>query len=370
MGRASLIIISGFIVAFGFMNYSLTKTGTSVVDNYATAFERMGAVNASNSALQEILYKVANKIIVPTATPTNYPVTVNLDGNPLTANVSVAKINTVGSDTDRFYVETLWGKMHTNGTEAEHQDTLKSWVIAAPIKMELPTITSSVRTFDSVATFDFAGSPTKVHGQDTDTNGVVVAGGTTLPAFTVTNVADSVTLRAAISKPGIITGLGDPPIQVAKPGQEVDIDKVVSELSSMANQTITVTSVTGSTADLGTVTNPKITVFSPPRTSPTVNPEVRISGNVTGAGVLIVNADLWVSGTINFKGLVLVIGSRTITFEATGTPQIFGALMVSGKLLDFVSKGNGDIYYSKQALELVKNGLSSGRMSTIAWWEN
>jgi hypothetical protein len=363
MGRASLIIVAGFIVAFAYMNFSLTQTSTSIVNNYSTVLERTNAQNATSSALHYYLKKLADDQTIARSTP--YTLTFDFNGDQSTTDVTITKLTTVKPDTFLVRGITPWGLSHAGSDGVIHRDTVVAWVFAAPIKFDLPPVSSAVRTFDSVATFSFAGNPTKVHGQDTDTTGVPKSGGQTLPAFTVTNNPDSVRLANAISHPDVITGLGNPPIRVATPGQAFDVYAYVDLLTTMANQTLTQTMITGSTADLGTVTNPKITVLAPPG----ANPEVKISGNVTGAGVLVVKADLWVSGTINFKGLVLVVGTRTIQFESTGTPQIFGAMMIAGKLLDFVSKGNGDIYYSSQALQIIKDKLNSGRVNTLAWWE-
>ena len=368
MGRASLIIVAGFIFAFAYMNYSLTNTSTAIVNNYSSAFERTAAQNATNSAIHFYIQKLAdNTEDLPRTAP--YTLTLNHNGDQSSTDVTITKLTTVKPDTFKLTGKTMWGPEHTGPDGVTHRDTITSWAIVSPIKFELPPFTAAVRTFDSVATFDFAGMPTKVHGQDTDTTGVAKVGGSALPAFTVTNAEDSLRLLSSITKAGVITGLGEPPVRVETPTQVFDIYAYVDLVTSMAHQTLVQTSITGSTADLGTVSNPRITVLAPPISTPGVNPEVKISGNITGAGVLVVKADLWVSGTINFKGLVLVVGTRTIQFESTGTPQIFGAMMIAGKLLDFVSKGNGDIYYSTQALQLIKNRLNSGRMSTIAWWE-
>ncbi len=359
MGRASLIIVAGFIMAFGFMNYSMTNTGTSIVNNYTQSYQRTEAQNANFSGIQYYIKRLGDdQTTIPRTDP--YALSMNINDDNVQTNVRVQKLTAVKPDTFKVTGTTHYGP---------DQDSVTAWAYVTPIELEFPPIYGAVRTFDSVATFDFAGSPTKVHGQDTDTTGLPSESGITLPAFNASNAADSARLAAAISKPGIISGAGNPPISVAKEDQSFDVFKYVDQLTAMANQTLTETSITGSTANLGTVTEPRITVLAPPQSTPGDNPQVKISGSISGAGVLIVKADLWVSGTFDFKGLVLVVGNRTIEFEATGTPRIFGAMMVAGKLLDFVSKGNGDIYYSSQALKIIKDRMGTGQMKTICWWE-
>ncbi len=365
MGRASLIIVGGFIVAFAYMNYSLVNTSTSISNNIETSYMRVEAQNASNTGLQYYIKKLADDQTI--ARPEPYALSMNLNGDPVETDVTIQKLTSVKPDTFRLTGRTYYGVEHPDGDGNLHRDSIQCWATVSPIEFEFPPIYGAVRTFDSVATFDFAGSPTKVHGQDTDTTGLPSSSGQILPAFNAANVADSAALVAAITKPGIITGAGNPPISVSKPSEAFDMYGYVDKLIAMSNQTLTATALTG--ADLGTVTSPKITVLSPITANPDDPPTVKISGNTSGAGVLIVKADLWVSGTFDFKGLVLVVGNRTIEFEATGTPRIFGAMMVAGKLLDFVSKGNGDIYYSSQALKLIKEKINSGQMKTIAWWE-
>lgn len=360
-------MVAGFIFAFAFMNYTLTSTSTAIVSNYSTVIERTAAQNASNSATHYYLKKLVYDKTIAQAQP--YVFAVKLNGTTTATSVQIQKVSTTSPDTFRVSTQTAWGLLRVAKNGKTYQDTLKSYVSVTINELKLPPILAAVRTMDSAATFNLSGSPTKVHGEDTDTSGYTAAGGKTLPAFTVTTGSDSSRLKAAATKTGILTGAGNPPFATEKQGQQYDINQYVSQISAIANQTLTSTTVTGST-NLGTLTNPQITVLAPPQPSnPNTNPSVTISGNVSGAGILIVKADLKGSGNFTFKGLVIIIGNQQMTFSSTGTTKIYGALIVSGKATTYSSKGSGDIYYSSQALSIVKNKLSNGKIINLAWWE-
>lgn len=72
----------------------------------------------------------------------------------------------------------------------------------------------------------------------------------------------------------------------------------------------------------GTVTDPQIIY---------VNGNLSISGNTVGYGILAVNGNLNITGTINWNGLVLVIGQGN--FNTSGTSVYNGAIVVA-KTLD------------------------------------
>ncbi len=111
-------------------------------------------------------------------------------------------------------------------------------------------------------------------------------------------------------------------------------------------------------ADLGTAANPKITF---------VNGDLSVTGGITGAGMLVVTGSLAMGGSVNFDGLVLVIGAGD--FWAHGMNRgIHGGLIVAnltqvggawtfGVSTVFDIRGNSNIASYDGSLANMGNGL-------------
>ncbi len=86
-----------------------------------------------------------------------------------------------------------------------------------------------------------------------------------------------------------------------------------------------------------------------------------ITGNGNGAGILIIPgyANLRVTGTWHYEGLVILEGDGVIDadseFTELGTARIFGAMICVGGALDITATGSADIKYSTQALANLVN---------------
>jgi hypothetical protein len=140
-------------------------------------------------------------------------------------------------------------------------------------------------------------------------------------------------------------------------------DFVFNKIPSIADNTITSGRV-GST-NLGTDANPKITF---------VQGDLDATGGITGAGMLVVTGELQMGGSIQFDGLVLVVGIGE--FWAHGMNRgIYGGLIVSnlklvngvptfgrtGTTVDFDIRGNTNIATYNNAF----TNLSNSKFSTV-----
>ena len=119
--------------------------------------------------------------------------------------------------------------------------------------------------------------------------------------------------------------------------------------------------VPGILAQPGVVTNPTIhgadvfgTVASPQITHFTGN--VTINGAATGAGILIVDQGLTISGNMSFVGLIIVRGTTEIT-SVLGNATVLGAIWTTD--LQLTVAGSAGVFYSSEALQQVAN-LSFG----------
>jgi hypothetical protein len=163
----------------------------------------------------------------------------------------------------------------------------------------------------------------------------------------------------------ITTGLSPTKQRLADPVWMYDF--VFNQVPLMADNTITNGRV-GST-NLGTTANPKITF---------VSGDLDATGGITGAGMLVVTGELQMGGSIQFDGLVLVIG--TGAFWAHGMNRgIHGGLIVANLMLvngvpvfgrsqtvfDFDIRGNSDIATYDGSLSSMGSGLLSARQLSL-----
>ena len=158
-----------------------------------------------------------------------------------------------------------------------------------------------------------------------------------------------------INKPSQITGVGG-----STPDITSDIGSLTlsglqstrSDLISMADITYSgSTNLTGNQT-LGTRTSPQITY---------ANDSLKIVGNVTGVGFLIVNNDFEVSGNFTFEGIILVGICSTCPgrIHGTGNAKIYGATVLANPTSSHSEEaeiddmtGNSAFYYSTYAIEM------------------
>ena len=121
---------------------------------------------------------------------------------------------------------------------------------------------------------------------------------------------------------------------LARPGVVINTDK----------------NLNGSCKDcFGTPSLPQITHFTSPD-----GYSIKANGNASGAGIMIVEGDLTIQGSLSFSGLVLVrgrtfVGDPSIT-QATGDATIYGSLWTQD--INLIVGGSAIVNYSTQALAL------------------
>lgn len=87
----------------------------------------------------------------------------------------------------------------------------------------------------------------------------------------------------------------------------------------------------------------------------------QISGNISGAGILIIPGDatIKITGQFHYEGLVILEGNGVIDADseatALGTAEIYGAMVCVGGGLDITASGTADIKYSSEALANLSN---------------
>jgi hypothetical protein len=112
---------------------------------------------------------------------------------------------------------------------------------------------------------------------------------------------------------------------------------------------------------IGTPEQPQLTV---------VDDDLRLSGRLTGAGVLVIRGGLHVTGTLEFAGLLVVAGA--VVHDPVGTLTVTGALWRAAGLDDRMElRGRGAIRYGSEALAAFDR-LQPGRLphaATVVGWQ-
>jgi hypothetical protein len=92
---------------------------------------------------------------------------------------------------------------------------------------------------------------------------------------------------------------------------------------------------------------------------------IRGNGNASGAGIMIVEGDLTISGTLEFKGLILVRGRTNVQSDPSltdviGNGTIYGSLWTQD--INLIVGGSALVYYSTQALALANQSQGGGAL--------
>ncbi len=144
------------------------------------------------------------------------------------------------------------------------------------------------------------------------------------------------------------------------------IQSTANLLMDYADRTITVQddNVTMENISWGTYDNPQVTVVDFKNTDG--ERELKIKGNSTGYGILIINAisneggELDLRGNFSWYGVIIFLGYSEVELGAGGNIQIYGGMLVQNQGggdpdNEVEIKGNTDIYYSCAAEQKAKN---------------
>ncbi len=94
---------------------------------------------------------------------------------------------------------------------------------------------------------------------------------------------------------------------------------------------------------------------------------VKMDGNGTGYGVLVITAEFEMSGTYTWEGLIIVVGAGTVRLTGSEN-KIYGGILVAntlGGLTTFDIRGQSGVYYSSQALCRIKKIFPWSKI--LAW---
>ena len=351
MGKSSLIIIMGMIVMVSFfiirMNSNTNENVSTTVDMFKETQSRLIA----NTGVEIYLEKLYSDPTLINSTSSKQ----NLFNGSYTVKLEGTLPNVRVTSTADFM-----GVQHVSVADAFLQP------ISFP-DMPAGLYIASDAVTNAKLTGDMA-----VDGRDYNTDGATLKNGSGKPAVFGIGVDDQTDVNSilnGLNKPDDVIGLidtttgavGHPSVGITNLG--LDWSKLYQYVANAADQTFINDIPSG--ADLGTLTNPKITLINADASS---NKLITINKS-SGAGILIVNGDVKFAGNFVYKGIILCYKNTDLTFESTGTNQVVGGVIAAGKFVDINMTGTLNIKYSSDAISTVKGGLKSNGFKILSWYE-
>ena len=341
MGKMAIILTMGLAVIIGFFVLRLNTNAREGLDTTLNMYENTQARLIANSGVEIFLEKMRRDKTINSGTYLNNDLA---DGT--------YDIYITGPDTN------LTIRSVAHFMNVAHETIVKAR--RDPIKFPVPPGALYVSA-SAVSNVMMSGNFT-VSGFNHDKLGNLVSTTTsTVPGLVVDNLADSVAMVDVLKKhtTSNITGKGGGTPNIAVKPQGVDWPGISNELAFSADATVGGGKYTGGT--FGTYAKPEITL---------INGDAEFTGNITGAGILVVNGNLKINGTFSYKGIVLAYKESAITTKLNGTGDVIGSLIVSGTAADLdISAGTFRALYSPEALNNAKTNLKSSRFKILSWWE-
>jgi len=213
-------------------------------------------------------------------------------------------------------------------------------------------------------------APTTLQGASTHVHGLDGCGGPDLPGAATTLTA------ADITQNGMPDIQGVPPIQGTTTNLAVqamiDSYKSYTDFSyNVTSATHTGTTTPGPGDGWGTPT-PGATLQDPSTCGVsnivyynTNGTYIKLSGGVTGCGVLLVEGDVNFHGNFSWYGPILLTGS--VIFTGGGNKQITGAVLAGGSAVADVIGGNSNVIYCQDAITDPTENLA---LSVFRWKED
>ncbi len=181
------------------------------------------------------------------------------------------------------------------------------------------------------------------------------------------------------NKPGIITMAsvnqgaaqvsGSPPISV-DPSINIDVQYMVNQFKGEANYSYNVASDNRSGMNWGTPTgatgNPSSCGVKNIVHFNTNSTYVKLTGQSSGCGILLVEGNLEVQGGFQWYGVILVTGSVTFKGGGEGVKNVTGAILAGGEVSADVIGGGADIIYCSSAIDDQTNNYP---LVTLRWVE-
>jgi len=205
-------------------------------------------------------------------------------------------------------------------TSAGRRGVGEKIVTVEAVKWPLPPVPGSVYTEGAM---DFNGEAFLIDGHDHAPTAPydTVAGGTPLPGISTPNDPNAIESELTPQQQDNVVGAGADP-SVESSNINLDLAAMADAWSQMADITLVGNQQNPSTAGWGSIGNLKIIHIAG---------DLDVSGNTSGAGVLIIDGHFKMGGTFNWNGVVICLQDVDVV-GGGAAKQIVGALMVQGTL--------------------------------------
>jgi len=230
-------------------------------------------------------------------------------------------------------------------------------VTVEAVKWPLPPVPGSVYTEGALT---FNGNSFYIDGHDHNYTAPydTVSGGSPLPGIATPNDPNVIASQLNGQQQDNVQGSGsDPSVRPAT--VNLDLPSMAATWSDMADITLA-----------GNQNNPSTSTWGSMSTTPLtlkivhVTGDLHLTGNNSGAGVLIVDGDFEMGGTFNWNGVILCLKDVTITGGGSAK-NIVGALMVQGSLSgNSAVNGNVKMLYSS---EMISQLAALTRYEVSSW---
>jgi hypothetical protein len=198
----------------------------------------------------------------------------------------------------------------------------------------------------------FNGSNFSVNGNDVNYSNGLPGTATGVPGIATRTETNAAEVRNSLSgnQNDGVQGAGYVPGNPSTPSvattqlgpTTTQVDQMITDLLLLTHDTYTQSNFSGNQT-FGTTAAPKISYFN------SASGVTFGNGTVQGAGIMIVENALNLTGNLDFKGLVLVRGTTSVT-QASGSAQVWGAIWTTN--FGLTVGGHADIQYSSEALAL------------------
>jgi hypothetical protein len=207
------------------------------------------------------------------------------------------------------------------------------------------------------------GGSVEINGNDHDINGNLIGGGS-VPGIAVDGATQQTSIIDMIQKNAIdqVLGAGGKP-SVGVVGNTVNWSEYAQLLADNPDIVIDTQEKIKSVNEWGTLAQPKVTF---------INGDIHINNSSAagGCGILVVNGNLEINGTFDYKGMVIAFKDASIDIRLNGNGSIIGGLIVAGNEINVeVASGNFQTLYSTEALNLIQSLLVTKRFTILSWWE-
>jgi len=243
----------------------------------------------------------------------------------------------------------------------------------------LPTPPGAITAFGPIAKVELESAATRVDGNNytppslpctgAGCNGTLNTSIAAIPGVTFNSLSAQLTFKS----PTQVIGGNPSAVLTDTTLSPTPWRTLGNSLILLATQTVTgAGGAIAGTQTWGTPTSPQITYV-------TGSSKVQISGQVSGAGVMVVDTKFEVKGggTFTFEGLIIVmdtgkVADHELETELEGTANIFGALVVipssSTTELEVELKGNSAAKYSQTAIGYAQNITQKSLNTTLLTW--